>query len=96
MSDRAEEEAVRFEIDCGTARIYFNRPEKRNGMSPRLSRRMKQVLETRGFREDVGVLVLVGEGSALTAGMHRREYSRTHLRDVAGGAPRWWSSISTP
>ena len=52
----------------GVARIVLNRPDKRNCMSPRLNRQMMRVLDALEFREDVGVLVLSGEGTAWSAG----------------------------
>jgi trans-feruloyl-CoA hydratase/vanillin synthase len=45
-------------------------------MSPTLNRRMTEVLDELEFRDDVGVLVLTGEGSAWSAGMDLKEYFR--------------------
>ena len=73
---RPESETVRFDVEDGVAWVYFNRPDKRNCMSPKLNRRMKEVLEELEFREDVKVLVLTGEGEAWTAGMDLKEYFR--------------------
>lgn len=74
--ERAEEDTVAFCVEDGIAWVAFNRPEKRNCMSPKLNRRMKAVLEELEFREDVKVLVLTGEGEAWTAGMDLKEYFR--------------------
>ena len=74
--DRAEEDTVAFCVDDGIAWVAFNRPEKRNCMSPKLNRQMKRVLEALEFRDDVKVLVLTGEGTAWTAGMDLQEYFR--------------------
>jgi feruloyl-CoA hydratase/lyase len=38
MTDRTEEETVAYEIRDGVAWVKFNRPEKRNCMSPKLNR----------------------------------------------------------
>jgi 1,4-dihydroxy-2-naphthoyl-CoA synthase len=65
--DRAEADTVAFSVEDGIAWVWFNRPEKRNCMSPKLNRRMKQVLEELEFRDDVKVLVLTGEGEAWTS-----------------------------
>src|SRR5262249_8771263 len=73
---RPEEDTVRYEIVDDVAWVYFNRPDKRNCRSPKLNRRMKQVLEELEFRDDVKVLVLTGEGTAWTAGMDLLEYFR--------------------
>ena len=75
-ADRAEEDTVAFRVADGIAWVSFNRPEKRNCMSPKLNRRMKAVLEELEFRDDVRVLVLTGEGEAWTAGMDLKEYFR--------------------
>jgi len=76
MSDRAEEDTVAFTVEDGIAWVKFNRPEKRNCMSPKLNRQMKKVLEELEFRDDVKVLVLTGEGAAWTGGMDLKEYFR--------------------
>lgn len=76
---------VTAEITDGIAWVRFNRPEKRNAMSPALNRRMMEVLDELEFRQDVGVLVLTGEGSAFTAGMDLKEYFReTEAKGLAG------------
>ncbi|WP_205817982.1 p-hydroxycinnamoyl CoA hydratase/lyase [Burkholderia sp. Ac-20345] len=72
----AEENTVAFNIEGGVAWVKFNRPEKRNAMSPALNRRMMEVLDELEYHPDVGVLVLTGEGSAWTAGMDLQEYFR--------------------
>ena len=76
MSDRAEEDTVAYTVENDIAWVKFNRPEKRNCMSPKLNRQMKKVLEELEFRDDVKVLVLTGEGEAWTAGMDLQEYFR--------------------
>ena len=74
--ERSEEETVAYSVEDGVAWVKFNRPEKRNCMSPKLNRQMKKVLEELEFRDDVKVLVLTGEGQAWTAGMDLQEYFR--------------------
>ncbi|WP_296681067.1 p-hydroxycinnamoyl CoA hydratase/lyase [Novosphingobium sp.] len=76
MTARPEQETVAFDVADGIAWVRFNRPEKRNCMSPKLNRQMLRVLEALEFREDVKVLVLAGEGDAWTAGMDLQEYFR--------------------
>jgi trans-feruloyl-CoA hydratase/vanillin synthase len=80
--------------------VRFNRPEKRNCMSPKLNRRMLEVLDELEFRDDVGVLVLTGEGNAWSAGMDLKEYFReTEAMGLRGtrGAQReaygWWRRL---
>lgn len=98
--ERAEADTVAFEISDGIAWVKFNRPEKRNAMSPKLNRQMMRVLDELEFRSDVGVLVLSGEGEAWSAGMDLKEYfreseakglvgTRTAQRESYG----WWRRL---
>lgn len=82
---RPEADTVTYEIRDGIAWVSFNRPEKRNAMSPKLNRRMMQVLDELEFRDDVGVLVLRGEGEAWSAGMDLKEYFRETEAQGLGG-----------
>ena len=75
-SERAEADTVAVTIEGGIAWVRFNRPEKRNAFSRRLNRQMLRVLDDLEFRDDVGVLVLTGEGDAWSAGMDLQEYFR--------------------
>jgi trans-feruloyl-CoA hydratase/vanillin synthase len=100
MSERAESDTVAVEIAGGIAWVKFNRPEKRNAQSPRLNRRMRQVIEELEFRDDVGVLVLTGEGDAFCAGMDLKEYFReTEAEGLRGTrhaqreAYGWWERL---
>lgn len=95
-----EKNIVIFTIENRIAWVKFNRPEKRNSMSPALNRRMMEVLDELEFREDVGVLVLTGEGTAWSAGMDLKEYFReTEALGLAGTrkAQResygWWRRL---
>ena len=100
MSERAEADTVAFEVIDRIAWVRFNRPEKRNCMSPRLNRRMLEVIEQLEFRDDVGVLVLTGEGSAWSAGMDLKEYFRENedkglgaIRQAQREAYSWWERL---
>ncbi|NTG77811.1 p-hydroxycinnamoyl CoA hydratase/lyase [Agrobacterium rhizogenes] len=75
-TELSEKDTVAFVVEAGIAWVSFNRPEKRNAMSPTLNRRMMEVLDELEFRTDVGVLVLSGEGTAWSAGMDLKEYFR--------------------
>jgi enoyl-CoA hydratase/carnithine racemase len=81
---RAEEDTVAVTIENRIAWVRFNRPEKRNCMSPKLNRQMLKVIEELEFREDVGVLVLSGEGDAWSAGMDLRNTSAKPKRRASG------------
>jgi trans-feruloyl-CoA hydratase/vanillin synthase len=100
MTDRSELDTVAFEVIDRVAWVKFNRPEKRNCMSPKLNRRMMDVLDELEFRDDVGVLVLSGEGTAWSAGMDLKEYFReTEVQGLKGTrkAQResygWWRRL---
>ncbi len=100
MSTRNETDTVSFSVENRIAWVKFNRPEKRNAMSPPLNRRMMEVIDELEFRDDIGVLVLTGEGSAWTAGMDLKEYFReTEAKGLVGTrkAQResygWWRRL---
>ena len=91
---------VAWKIEDGIAWVKFNRPEKRNCMSPELNRRMGEVLEAFEFRSDVGVLVLTGEGTAWSAGMDLQKYFRETealgleaIRKSQREAYSWWRRL---
>jgi feruloyl-CoA hydratase/lyase len=100
MSERAESDTVACTVKDGIAWVKFNRPEKRNCMSPKLNRQMLRVIEDLEFRPDVGVLVLTGEGTAWSAGMDLKEYFRDSetlglkgVRESQRGAYAWWERL---
>jgi len=87
-------------VENGIAWLSFNRPEKRNCMSPNLNRRMYELLDELEFRDDFGVLVLKGEGTAWSAGMDLKEYFRETevlglkgVRDSQREAYNWWRRL---
>lgn len=80
-----QEDVVSFAVEDGIAWVNFARPAKRNAMSPTLNRRMMEVLDELEFRDDVGVLVLSGEGTAWSAGMDLKEYFRETEKDGLRG-----------
>ena len=98
MSD--SKDVVTWRVEAGIAWVSFNRPEKRNCMSPTLNRRMMEVLDELEHDENVGVLVLKGEGSAWSAGMDLKEYFRDTeaqglkgVRKSQGEAYGWWRRL---
>jgi trans-feruloyl-CoA hydratase/vanillin synthase len=98
MSD--SHDVVLSRVESRIAWVSFNRPQKRNAMSPGVNRRMLQVIEELEFREDVGVLVLTGEGDAWSAGMDLKEYFReTEAQGLQGTrkaqseAYAWWKKL---
>jgi feruloyl-CoA hydratase/lyase len=100
MTEPAEAETVACQVRDGIAWVKFNRPEKRNCMSPKLNRQMLRVLDELEFRDDVGVLVLTGEGAAWSAGMDLKEYFRETealglrgVRHAQREAYAWWERL---
>ncbi len=98
MTDQTD--VVAYDVEDRIAWVRFNRPEKRNCMSPTLNRRMMEVLDALEYRDDVGVLVLTGEGSAWSAGMDLKEYFRETeaqglgaVRQAQREAYGWWRRL---
>ena len=67
---------VLVSVKDGIAWVTFNRPEKRNAMSPLLNTEMREILETLELDPEAKVVVLTGAGTAWTAGMDLKEYFR--------------------
>lgn len=91
---------VTKEVVGRIAWVRFNRPDKRNSMSPRLNREMLATLDSLEFDENVGVLVLGGEGTAWSAGMDLKEYFRETeagglgaVRAAQREAYGWWRRL---
>jgi len=58
----------------GITTLRFNRPEKRNAMSPRLHREMYDALSELEFDSETQVLVITGQGESFCAGQDLKEY----------------------
>nr|WP_315382157.1 p-hydroxycinnamoyl CoA hydratase/lyase [uncultured Sphingomonas sp.] len=100
MTDPIQAATVAYDVIDGIAWVRFNRADKRNCMSPRLNRRMMEVLDELEYRDDVGVLVLSGEGTAWSAGMDLQEYFRENEAKGLGAtraaqreAYGWWRRL---
>jgi len=100
MTELSSNGVVAYDVADGIAWVRFNRPDKRNCMSPTLNRDMKAVLDALEFRDDVGVLVLSGEGTAWSAGMDLKEYFRENeakglgaTRNAQRDAYGWWERL---
>ena len=100
MAERAEEDTVAVRVADRIAWVSYNRPEKRNCMSPKLNRQMLRVLTELEFRDDVQVLVLAGEGSSWSAGMDLLEYFRLAEQEGLPAVRRnqreayaWWERL---
>ncbi|TMV93252.1 p-hydroxycinnamoyl CoA hydratase/lyase [Thioclava sp. BHET1] len=95
-----DHDTVAYDVEDGIAWLRFNRPDKRNAMSPTLNRAMMAALDELEFRDDVSVLVLTGEGQAWTAGMDLKEYFReteAHglkgVRKAQSESYGWWRRL---
>ena len=93
-------DTVSYENRDGIAWVRFDRPEKRNCMSPRLNQQMMRVLDLLEFDADTRVLVLSGEGTAWSAGMDLKEYFRETeakglgaVRQAQREAYSWWRRL---
>jgi feruloyl-CoA hydratase/lyase len=73
---QVDKNLVRLEYEKGVAWVTWNRPEKRNALSPALSLRMLEILDEVEADDRCGVMVLTGEGTAFSAGMDIKEYFR--------------------
>jgi len=100
MVELSKNGCVAFDVADGIAWVRFNRPEKRNAQSPTLNRDMMEVLDALEYRDDVGVLVLTGEGEAFCAGMDFKEYFRETeagglgaIRQAQRQAYGWWRRL---
>src|SRR3954470_22202678 len=71
---RMSYQTVLVEKKDGIATVRFNRPEKRNAMSPQLHKDMTAVLEDLRYDDEARVLVLGGMGKAFCAGMDLKQF----------------------
>jgi trans-feruloyl-CoA hydratase/vanillin synthase len=67
-------QTLQVEKKDGIATVRFNRPEKRNAMSPQLHKDMTAVLEALRYDDEARVLVLAGNGKAFCAGMDLKQF----------------------
>jgi len=67
---------VDVEFSDDIAFVYFNRPDKKNCMSPTLNREMYATLHALELDNRCKVVVLTGRGAAWSAGMDLKEYFR--------------------
>lgn len=100
MTELSSNGVVAYEVVDRIAWVKFNRPDKRNAQNPTLNRDMMEVLDALEFRDDVGVLVLTGEGEAFCAGMDLKEYFRETEAKGLGASRQaqreaygWWRRL---
>jgi trans-feruloyl-CoA hydratase/vanillin synthase len=87
---------VLVEFEDGIAWVSFNRPDKRNAMSPALNEEMLATVRQLAVDDRCKLFVLHGQGDAFSAGMDLKEYFRqtdggpdTVLLNVRRTAEEW-------
>ena len=68
-------ETLLVSTENGITTITFNRPEKRNAMSPQLHREMFDLLTEIRYDKETRVVVLTGAGDNFCAGQDLKQYS---------------------
>ena len=76
-------ETILIEKDKGITWVIFNRPDKRNAMSPQLHMDMDDALEDLAIDPETEVLVITGAGKAFSAGQDIKLYFRGTADDPA-------------
>jgi trans-feruloyl-CoA hydratase/vanillin synthase len=77
-------QTIKVEKDKGITWLKFNRPEKRNAISPQLCFDMEDALMGLETDPETKVIVLAGEGPAWSAGMDLKEYFRANDNNPDG------------
>jgi len=102
MSAGKKYETLLVEKDKGVTWVTFNRPDKRNAMSPQFHLDMDAVLDELAIDDETEVLVITGAGKAFSAGQDIKLYFRGTKDDPAARAKarratnQWrWQKLST-
>jgi trans-feruloyl-CoA hydratase/vanillin synthase len=100
MTDRYE--TIEVTKEQGITFVTFNRPDKRNAMSPQLHREMDEVLDALAIDPETQVLVITGAGEAFCAGQDIELFFRAGAKDpvmmqrTRRASNRWrWQKLST-
>ncbi len=95
-------ETILVEKQDGITWVTFNRPEKRNAMSPQLHMEMDEVLDELAVDDETEVLVITGAGESFSSGQDIRLYFRGTEQDPATrykarrASNQWrWQKLST-
>jgi trans-feruloyl-CoA hydratase/vanillin synthase len=75
-------ECIRVESAERITTVTFNRPEKRNAMSPQLNTEMLDALTRLAHDPQTDILILTGAGESFSAGMDLQQYFRDTDHDV--------------
>jgi trans-feruloyl-CoA hydratase/vanillin synthase len=76
-------ETILVDKDNGITWVTFNRPDKRNAMSPQLHLDMDEVLDELAVDDETEVLVITGAGQAFSAGQDIKLYFRANEGNAA-------------
>src|SRR5260221_14710740 len=60
-------QTLRVEIKDKIAKVFLNRPEKKNAMNPQLHQDMTEALEKLRYDDDAAVVVITGSGNSLSS-----------------------------
>jgi trans-feruloyl-CoA hydratase/vanillin synthase len=93
---------IRVEKEDGITWVIFNRPDKRNAMSPELHFEMEDALEELALDAETKVLIITGAGKAFSAGQDLKTYFRETANDpklkskAQKASNQWrWHKLST-
>ena len=95
-------ETVKVEKEDGISWVIFNRPDKRNAMSPQLHLDMDDALDDLSIDDETEILVVTGAGESFSAGQDIRLYFRGTESDpvmrhkARRASNQWrWQKLST-
>ena len=95
-------ETIEITSEQGITFVTFNRPDKRNAMSPQMHREMDEALDDLAVDPQTLVLVITGAGEAFCAGQDIELFFRAGAKDPAmmqrtrRASNRWrWQKLST-
>jgi trans-feruloyl-CoA hydratase/vanillin synthase len=75
-------ECISVETTERITTVTFNRPEKRNAMSPQLNSEMLDALTRLSHDPETDILILTGAGESFSAGMDLQQYFRDTDHDI--------------
>jgi trans-feruloyl-CoA hydratase/vanillin synthase len=101
MSSKKDFQNILLTIEAGVARIVFNRPDKKNAMSPDLHDEMHEALDEIEKQDGIKVIVITGAGdSAFCGGMDLEKFffeplmeSPEKFKKLADIAGRWFNRL---
>lgn len=84
--DSNEYEQIRYETRGHVALITLNRPKKLNAWTPRMSEEQAEAIERANADENVGAIVMTGEGKGFCAGADMEATFKTRIDGEDPGA----------